>query len=110
MPDTKPRKKPTGPGADLLAFLEREKLNLRRIADRVGRAERFQLRRIRQALGLDQRDVARACGMTQQSLSQMEFRENAETISIGKLRKIARAMGYEVVYCLVPTRKRKSGQ
>lgn len=99
----------TGHGADLLAFFEREKLNLQRIADRVGRAERFQLRRVRQALGLDQRDVAGACGMTQQSLSQMEFRENAETISVGKLRKIARAMGFDVVYYLVPARKRKGG-
>lgn len=102
------RRKPAGPGADLLAFLQQEKRTLERIAAQVGRAERFQLRRIREALGLDQREVARDCGMTQQSLSQLEFRENDETISIGKLRKVARAMGFEVVYFLIPTKKGRS--
>ncbi len=46
--------------------------------------------------------MAKNCGMTQQSVSQAELREFAETISIGKLRKVARAMGFEVVYFLMP--------
>lgn len=58
---------------------------------------------------MDQRDMAKNCGMTQQSVSQAELREYAETISIGKLRKVARAMGFEVVYFLMPQKPGKSG-
>ena len=96
------------PGNDLLAFLIQEKPTLQRIADQVGRVNRFQLREIRLAQGLDQRELARTCDMSQQSLSQSEYRENDETISIGKLRKVARAMGFEVVYFLMPSKKAKA--
>lgn len=108
---TKPRK-PLTPGAKFLAFLEREKPALKRIAAGVAKVERFQLRRVRQALNLDQKELARSCGMTQQGLSHVEYRENAEAVTIRKLRKVARAMGFEVVYFLIrnPKGPRLPGQ
>ena len=105
--ESKAPSKAVDPAHSLLDFIRREERTLRRIADRMQQAERLQLRRIRQGLCLDQAEVARACGMSQQGLSHTEMRENAETISIGKLRRVARAMGFEVAYFLLPMKERK---
>lgn len=88
-----------------LSFIEQELPHLRRIQEHVERLGRQQLRLARQAQGKEQADAARAFKMSQQNLSQTELREGAETLSIGKLRRMARLLGYDVVYYLVPTRK-----
>ena len=60
------------------------------------------LRAVREAIGLSQADVAGKLAVRRQSYAQFESAEEAESISVGSLRKSAEAMGCELVYFLIP--------
>src|SRR5258708_18291904 len=58
------------------------------------------LKRMRILLGYSQADVAKQPKMTQQAIDQLERAESIGTISLKSLRKVAAAMGCEMVYFL----------
>jgi predicted DNA-binding mobile mystery protein A len=60
------------------------------------------LRAIREALGISQRQVATAMHVKQQSLIDFETAEAEDRITIKNLRRVAEAMGCELVYAIVP--------
>ena len=60
------------------------------------------LRAVRQALGISQQQVADAVGIKRPSLIDFEKSEAADRISLHNLRRIAEAMGCELVYAIVP--------
>lgn len=60
------------------------------------------LRAIREALGIPQSKVAKAIHVKQQSIVSFEKAEAADRITLSNLRRIAEAMGCELVYAIVP--------
>ncbi len=60
------------------------------------------LRAVRDAVGLQQTEVARKLGVTRQTYTQLEQAEARRTITLKSLDKVAEAMDCEVVYFLVP--------
>lgn len=60
------------------------------------------LRAVRDAVGLQQTEVARKLGVTRQTYTQLEHAEASRTITLKSLDKAAEAMDCEVVYFLVP--------
>lgn len=60
------------------------------------------LRAVRDAVGLQQTEVARKLGVTRQTYTQLEQAEARRTITLKSLDKAAEAMDCEVVYFLVP--------
>lgn len=60
------------------------------------------LRAVRDAIGMQQSEVAKAIGVKRQSYTQLEQAEANRTITLKSLDKAAEAMDCEVVYFLVP--------
>jgi predicted DNA-binding mobile mystery protein A len=60
------------------------------------------LRAVREALGIPQSNVAKAIHVKQQSIASFEKAEAADRITLSNLRRIAEAMGCELVYAIVP--------
>lgn len=60
------------------------------------------IRAIRAGLGMSQEALAARLQITKPSLAKLEKNELHETISIGKLAEVARAMDCQLVYALVP--------
>lgn len=57
---------------------------------------------IRKALGMSSEALGKRIGITQSAVSQLEAGEEAETISLASLRKLAQGLQCELVYALVP--------
>ena len=66
------------------------------------RPPRGWLRAVREALGISQQQVAKTVRVTQQSVKDFETAEANDRITIRNLRRIAEAMGCELVYAIVP--------
>lgn len=62
------------------------------------------LRGVRQALGLRVGEVAKRMKVGQSEVFRLEMAEVRDTITMGRLRAAAEAMGCEVVYAVVPVR------
>jgi predicted DNA-binding mobile mystery protein A len=60
------------------------------------------IRAVRSGLGMSQEALAGRLGITKASLAKLEKNERNETISVGKLAEVARAMDCQLVYALVP--------
>jgi predicted DNA-binding mobile mystery protein A len=60
------------------------------------------IRAVRSGLGMSQDALAKRMGITSASVAKLEKNERNETISIGKLAEVARAMDCQLVYSLVP--------
>lgn len=60
------------------------------------------LRAVRQALGVSQLTVAAAMHVKQQSIVSFEKSEAEDRITLQNLRRVAEAMGCELVYAIVP--------
>lgn len=60
------------------------------------------IRAIRTGLGMSQEALAERLGIAAPSLAKLEKNELRDTISIGKLADVARAMDCRLVYALVP--------
>jgi predicted DNA-binding mobile mystery protein A len=60
------------------------------------------LRAVREALGIPQSKVAKAIHVKQQSIASFEKAEAADRITLSNLRRLAEAMGCELVYAIVP--------
>ena len=70
--------------------------------DQVTRPQRGWLRAIREALGISQQEVATATQIRRESLIGFEKAEASDRITLRNLRRIADAMGCELVYAIVP--------
>lgn len=57
---------------------------------------------VREALGLPLVEVGRKIQATRQAVQQLERAEASDRITLGALRRVANAMGCELVYALVP--------
>jgi predicted DNA-binding mobile mystery protein A len=71
-------------------------------ANQVTRPQRGWLRAIREALGISQQEVATAAKVRRESLIGFEKAEAGDRITLRNLRRIADAMGCELVYAIVP--------
>jgi predicted DNA-binding mobile mystery protein A len=60
------------------------------------------LRALREALGVPQSKIAKVMRVTQQSVASFEKAEAADRITLANLRRVAEAMGCELVYAIVP--------
>lgn len=60
------------------------------------------IKHIRKALGFSTYQLASRLGMTQSSLSEFESREVEAKITLDNLKKIAEAMGCDLIYAFVP--------
>ncbi len=60
------------------------------------------LRAIREALGVTQQEVATAAKVKRQSILGFEKAEASDRITLQNLRRVADAMGCELVYAIVP--------
>jgi predicted DNA-binding mobile mystery protein A len=68
----------------------------------VPRPRKGWIREVRDALGMSARQLARRLGISQPSVAKFERSEEAETISLKSLRKVAEALDCTLVYALVP--------
>ena len=68
----------------------------------LNRPPRGWLRAIREALGLTLDEVGRKAGVTRQRVQKYENTEASDRITLGTLRRVASAMGCELVYAIVP--------
>jgi predicted DNA-binding mobile mystery protein A len=57
---------------------------------------------VREALGLTLGEIGRRIHATRQSIQQFERAEASDRITLGALRRLAEAMGCDLVYALVP--------
>jgi predicted DNA-binding mobile mystery protein A len=57
---------------------------------------------VREALGLTLKQVGQHIRATRQAVQQLERAEATDRITLGALRRVAEAMGCELVYALVP--------
>ena len=57
---------------------------------------------LREALGLSLAEVGRQVRVPRQNVQQYEWAEATDRITLGTLRRVANAMGCELVYVLVP--------
>ncbi len=57
---------------------------------------------IRKALGMSSEALGKRIGITQSAVSQLEASEEAESISLASLRKLAQGLQCDLVYALVP--------
>ncbi len=71
-------------------------------ANQVTRPQRGWLRAIREALGIPQQEVATAAKVRRESLIGFEKAEADDRITLRNLRRVADAMGCELVYAVVP--------
>ncbi len=60
------------------------------------------LRRVRQGLGLQAREMARELGVNVSVIFRLEKSEEQKSISLRALEKMAEAMGCKLVYAIVP--------
>ncbi len=60
------------------------------------------VREVRDALGMSSRQLAERLGVSQPTVAKLEHSEEAETISLKSLRKLAEALDCTLVYALVP--------
>ncbi len=60
------------------------------------------IRAIRNGLGMSQEALAERLGVTKANIAKLEASELSETISIGKLAEVARALDCQLVYALIP--------
>lgn len=72
------------------------------MAKREIRPQRGWLRAVRQALGLSLEQVGRALGISRSHVLSFERSEAEERISLHNLRRVAEAMGCDLVYAIVP--------
>jgi predicted DNA-binding mobile mystery protein A len=68
----------------------------------VPRPARGWLRAVREALGITQQQLAKAVQVKQQSIIDFEAAEANDRITLRNLRRIAEALGCELVYAIVP--------
>ena len=71
-------------------------------AKAVGRPSRGWLQAIREALGLSLTQVGQTAHMTKQLVQSFEKSEANDRITLRTLRRVAEAMGCELVYAIVP--------
>lgn len=60
------------------------------------------LRAVREALGISQKQIAKATQLAQQNIAAFERAESRDRITLQNLRRVAEAMGCELVYAIVP--------
>jgi predicted DNA-binding mobile mystery protein A len=72
------------------------------IAKQTARPVRGWLRAVREALGVSQQEVASASKVKRQSIIGFEKAEASDRITLRNLRRVADAMGCELVYAIVP--------
>lgn len=66
------------------------------------RPRRGWVRAIREALGMNGRQLAERIGIARSHLSQIESAEARDSVSLRTLRRVADALGCELVYAFVP--------
>jgi predicted DNA-binding mobile mystery protein A len=71
-------------------------------AKKQARPQRGWLRAIREGLGLTLEEVGKKLGKPRQDIQKFEQAESKDTIMLRNLRRVAAAMGCELVYALVP--------
>src|SRR6202521_4078757 len=71
-------------------------------AKQTARPLRGWLRAVREALGVSQQEVAIAANVKRQSIIGFEEAEARDRITLRNLRRVADAMGCELVYAIVP--------
>jgi len=71
-------------------------------AKQTARPVRGWLRAVREALGISQQEVATAAKVKRQSILGFEEAEAGDRITLRNLRRVADAMGCELVYAIVP--------
>ena len=71
-------------------------------AKQTARPVRGWLRAVREALGVSQQEVATAAKVKRQSVIGFEEAEASDRITLHNLRRVADAMGCELVYAIVP--------
>jgi predicted DNA-binding mobile mystery protein A len=71
-------------------------------AKQTARPGRGWLRAVREALGVSQQEVAIASKVKRQSIIGFEKAEASDRITLRNLRRVADAMGCELVYAIVP--------
>jgi predicted DNA-binding mobile mystery protein A len=71
-------------------------------AKKQARPQRGWLRAIREGLGLTLNEVGKKLGKPRQDIHKFEQAEAKDTIMLRNLRRVAAAMGCELVYALVP--------
>jgi predicted DNA-binding mobile mystery protein A len=76
----------------------------------VARPEGGWLRKVRKTLGLMATDMAKDLEVRPSMVFQLERSEWNETITLKRLRDVARSMGCALVYCVVPSRGKFEGQ
>lgn len=81
--------------------LDKQLLPLQSFA-RTPRPRKGWIREVRDALGMSARQLALRVGVAQPSIAKLERSEEAETISLQSLRKVAEAMDCTLVYAFVP--------
>lgn len=79
-------------------------------ARRVSRPYGGWLRTVRKALGLTAAAMARDLKVSPSAIFQLERSEWKDTITLNKLHQTARAMGCQLVYCIVPQQSNFEGQ
>jgi predicted DNA-binding mobile mystery protein A len=60
------------------------------------------LRAVREALGISQGQIAKTMHLAQQNIAAFEKAESSDRITLQNLRRVAEAMGCELVYAIVP--------
>ncbi|MFQ5417727.1 MAG: helix-turn-helix domain-containing protein, partial [Myxococcota bacterium] len=80
--------------------LDRQLTSLRRTP--LMRPRRGWVRAIREALGMNGRQLAERIGIARSHLSQIESAEARDSVSLRTLRRVADALGCELVYAFVP--------
>jgi transcriptional regulator with XRE-family HTH domain len=63
------------------------------------------LRAVRQAMGIPAAEIARELGVNRSVLFRLEQSEERGTISLNALDRVAVAMGFKLVYAIVPVGK-----
>ncbi len=71
-------------------------------AKQIVRPARGWLRAVREALGVSQQQVASAAKVKRQSIIGFEKAEASDRITLRNLRRVADAMGCELIYAIVP--------
>jgi len=57
---------------------------------------------VREALGITLGEIGKKIGSSRQAVQQLEKAEATDRVTLGALRRVAEAMGCELVYALVP--------
>jgi predicted DNA-binding mobile mystery protein A len=71
-------------------------------ARRIRRPVHGWLRAVREALGITQQQVANETQVKRQVIQKFEFAEASDRITLRNLRRVADALGCELVYAIVP--------